>query len=85
MFENEAKGWHGSYSSVGRISAEKYPMILMMDQMIKGGNKKKKVKDYFSTEEAPNNRLLLVEENDVFEILSELISHFPVPINTRPL
>ena len=28
MFENEAKGWHGSYSSLGRISAEKFPMIL---------------------------------------------------------
>ena len=29
MFENEAKGWHGSYSSLGRISAEKFPMILI--------------------------------------------------------
>jgi len=30
MLENEAKGWHGSYSSHGRISTEKFPMILII-------------------------------------------------------
>jgi len=34
MFENQAKGWHGSYSTVGRNSAEKYPMILIKDNHI---------------------------------------------------
>ena len=34
MFENQAKGWHGSYSSVGRNSAEKYPMILIKDKIL---------------------------------------------------
>ena len=71
MIENEAKGWHGSYSSVGRISAENYPMILIKDQIIKGRYKKKKMKDYFSTEEDPNsnfNKLIIDESEDIFNI-----------------
>ena len=66
MIENEAKGWHGSYSSVGRISAEIFPMILIKDQIIKGRYKKKKMKDYFSTEEDLNNKIILDEGDDIF-------------------
>jgi hypothetical protein len=66
MIENEAKGWHGSYSSVGRISAENYPMILMKDQILKGRYKKKKMKDYFSTEEEITNKIILDEGEDIF-------------------
>ena len=70
MIENEAKGWHGSYSSVGRISAETFPMILIKDQILKGRYKKKKMKDYFSTEEDFNNynKLIIDESDDIFNI-----------------
>ena len=69
MIENEAKGWHGSYSSVGRISAEKFPMVLIKDEILKGRYKKKKIKDYFSTEEEINsNKIILDEGEDIFNI-----------------
>ena len=69
MIENETKGWHGSYSSVGRISAEKFPMILIKDQILKGRYKKKKMRDYFSTEEdLNNNKIILDEGEDIFNI-----------------
>lgn len=48
MFENEAKGWHGSYSSLGRISAEKFPMILIKDQILEGKNKKENKRFFFT-------------------------------------
>ena len=70
MFENEAKGWHGSYSSLGRISAEKFPMILIKDQILEGRNKKKKIKDFFSPEEdLINNKIIIDEGEDIFNIL----------------
>ncbi len=47
MFENPAKGWHGSYSIVGRSSAEKYHLILIKDLILSGKYKKKKIKNYF--------------------------------------
>ena len=66
MIENQAKGWHGSYSAIGRISAEKFPMILIKDQIINGQNKKQKIKDYFSTEEETNDNKIYIEEDDIF-------------------
>ena len=49
MFENPRKGWHGSYSRAGRVSAEQYQMILNKDKIL---NEKKKIKlknlDFFS-------------------------------------
>ena len=33
MFENKAKGWYGSYSKVGRDSAEKFLMIMIKDKI----------------------------------------------------
>ena len=51
MFENKAKGWFGSYSKVGRDSAEKYPMIMQKDKILANQYKKYKIKDYFTTED----------------------------------
>ena len=34
MFENPRKGWHGSYSRAGRVSAEQYQMILNKDKVL---------------------------------------------------
>ena len=69
MLENDVKGWHGSYSAIGRISAERFPMILIKDQILKGRYKKKKMKDYFSTEEDINNnniKIIIDEGIDIF-------------------
>ena len=66
MFENQAKGWHGSYSAIGRISAEKFPMILIKDQIINGKNKKQKIKDYFSTEEELTDNKIYIDDDDIF-------------------
>ena len=49
MLENEAKGWHGSYSMIGRTSAERYQLILMKDEILSGKSKKKHVKDFFES------------------------------------
>ena len=54
MFESNTKGWYGSYSLMGKISAESFPMILAKDKILKGPYKTKKIKDYFSTEDDIN-------------------------------
>ena len=68
MFENEAKGWHGCYSSIGRNSAEQYHLILIKDSILSGRSKKKKIKDYFSTDDnlTKNNNNKTEEEKDIF-------------------
>ena len=47
MFENPAKGWHGSYSIVGRSSAEKYHLILVKDLILQGRYKRRKIINNF--------------------------------------
>ena len=67
MFENQAKGWHGSYSTVGRNSAEKYPMILIKDKILKDKCEKKVIKDYFNTDDdIENNRIIIDDGEDIF-------------------
>lgn len=68
MFENPAKGWHGSYSIVGRSSAEKYHLILIKDLILSGKYKKKKIKNYFSINETEQNQKLQQENKiNIFE------------------
>jgi hypothetical protein len=81
MIENETKGWHGSYSSIGRMSAEQFPMILLKEQILKGRYKKKKTKDYFSSDDdlivCDNNNYnkeMIDESNDIFN------NHYKVKI-----
>lgn len=67
MFENQAKGWHGSYSTVGRNSAEKYPMVLIKDKILKDKCEKKVIKDYFNTDDdIDNNRIIIDDGEDIF-------------------
>ena len=67
MFENKAKGWYGSYSKVGRDSAEKYPMIMLKDQILNNQFKKIKIKDYFNTDdELENNKIIMEYNDDIF-------------------
>ena len=48
MFENETKGWYGSYSLAGRRSAEKFNNIINKNEILRGENKKMKVPDMFA-------------------------------------
>ena len=67
MFENQAKGWHGSYSTVGRNSAEKYPMVLIKDKILKDKCEKKIIKDYFNTDDdVENNKIIIDDGEDIF-------------------
>ena len=67
MFENQAKGWHGSYSTVGRNSAEKYPMILIKDKILKDKCEKKIIKDYFNTDDDwENDKIVMDDGEDIF-------------------
>ena len=70
MIENNAKGWHGSYSVVGRISAEKFHIILMKDEIIEEKNRRKKVNSFLFPSDSfeKNNKLKNPEEEvDIFE------------------
>ena len=68
MFENEAKGWYGSYSLAGRRSAEKFNNITHKNEILNGGNKKVKIPDMFAPDEIkPNN---LAEKFDILKIYS---------------
>ena len=67
MFENQAKGWHGSYSTVGRNSAEKYPMILIKYKILNDQVEKRQIKDYFTTEDdLEANRIIIDDGEDIF-------------------
>ena len=67
MFENAAKGWYGSYSKVGRDSAEKYPMIMLKDKILANQFKKYKIKDYFTTEDDINiEKTMMDYGEDIF-------------------
>ena len=51
MLENDAKGWHGNYSVIGRNIVERFQLLLRKDEIISGKLKKIAVKDFFETEE----------------------------------
>ena len=63
MFENPRKGWHGSYSRAGRVSAEQYQMILNKDKIL---YEKKKIKlknlDFFSQNDEEEQK---INENEI--------------------
>ena len=48
MFENQAKGWHGNFSTVGRNSVAKYHLILYKDLILQGRFKKKNIEPIFT-------------------------------------
>ena len=50
MLENEAKGWHGSYSVIGRNIVERFILLLRKDEILSGNLKKVAVRDFFETE-----------------------------------
>ena len=67
MFENEAKGWYGSYSRVGKVYAERFYIISHKEEIFNRENKKIRIKDFFNPDEIKQKSSL--EENlDVFKI-----------------
>ena len=68
MFENPAKGWHGSYSVIGRSSAEKYHLILVKDLILRGRYKRSQIKNYFAVnKKQPKNKKKKEKFIDIFE------------------
>ena len=61
MFENNAKGWYGSYSVIGRNIVQRFTLILKKDEILSGNLKKAFYGDYFTKddtkfEEENNNK-----------------------------
>ena len=54
MLENEAKGWHGSYSVIGRSIVERFQMLLKKDEILSGKLKKVTIRDFFTDDENKN-------------------------------
>ena len=51
MLENEAKGWHGNYSIIGRNIVERFQLILKKDEILSGKMKKKYVSGFIFGDE----------------------------------
>ena len=51
MFENNNKGWYGSYSVIGRNLVQRFALILKKDEIISGNTKKNFYGDYFDTDD----------------------------------
>ena len=51
MHENEAKGWHGNYSIIGRNIVERFQLILKKDEILSGKMKKKNVSGFIFGDE----------------------------------
>lgn len=67
MFENETKGWYGSYSRVGKGFAERFYIISHKEEIFSRENKKIKIKDFYNPDEIKQKSSL--EENlDVFKL-----------------
>ena len=56
MLENETKGWHGSYSVIGRNIVERFQLLLRKDEILSDKLKKVVVKDFFSTTEKEDKK-----------------------------
>ena len=67
MFENEAKGWYGSYSRVGKGYAERFYIISHKDEIFSRENKKIRIKDFFNPDEI-KQKSSLEETLDVFKV-----------------
>ena len=67
MFENETKGWYGSYSRVGKGFAERFYIISHKEEIFSRENKKIRIKDFYNPDEIKQKASL--EENlDVFKL-----------------
>lgn len=70
MNENNAKGWHGSYSTIGRISAERFHVILMKNEILNEKKPRIKVNKFLfpsDLEEKKNKAKQEEKQVDIFE------------------
>ena len=68
MAENETKGWYGSYSLAGKLSAEKFNNIVHKNEILKGEHKKARIHDLFKPDDP---KLTNLEDHlDAFKIYS---------------
>ena len=81
MFENEEKGWYGSYSLAGRRSAEKFNNILRKNEILKGDNKKIKIRDMFAPDETKIEHT--EEQLDYYKIYSMDTNNFKKKIKQK--
>jgi len=66
MFENKAKGWHGSYSVIGKISAEKFHVIVKKNEILKEKKRKKKVNLFlFPSDSFDKKEKIKPEDKDI--------------------
>ena len=59
MTENNQKGWHRSYSVCWESICRKISYDMQKDEILKCRFKKKRVKDYFATEENFDDKKIL--------------------------
>ena len=52
---NDDELYEKNYSLIGKISLQKYPIILQKDSLIKGVPKRQKIKDLFTPDEQKKN------------------------------
>ena len=67
MLENEAKGWYGSYSRIGKGYAERFYIISHKDEIFSRENKKIRIKDFFNPDEI-KQKPDLEETLDVYKL-----------------
>ena len=69
MFENDTKGWYGSYSTAGRESAEKYHIVIHKKEILQNEHKKLKIRDLFTPDE-PEEIQTLDDQFDIYKSYS---------------
>ena len=62
MIENEAKGWYGNYSIIGRNIVQRFQLLLKKDEILSGKTKKIHVDNFFFPDEKKN-----LEENKKYK------------------
>ena len=70
MFENNAKGWYGSYSITGRNLVQRFALILKKDEILSGNLKKAFYGDYFTTDENKLDEDNNIKKNNKIDIFS---------------
>jgi hypothetical protein len=67
MFVNNQKGSHGMFSKSGKRTLEKFQILMKKDEIINGIDKKVKVNDFYSPDQANN----IETQEDEFKVYSQ--------------
>ena len=70
MFENNAKGWYGSYSVIGRNLVQRFALILKKDEILSGNLKKAYYGDYFTRDDTKFEEENNSKKNNKIDIFS---------------